>query len=109
VTVKTAGELTEVVRWRKAGRIYLCVVKNPQGDFAKRGKLSDRAGLSDKATDITVTVVGDKPADVVNERTGKPVEALAVPAKEGSPARWKFSDTWVPCEAAIYSYPAGGK
>ena len=109
VLVKTAGELTEVTRWRKAERIYLCVVKNPQGDFAKRGKLAERAGLSDVATDITVTVVGDKPAELVNERTGKPVDVVGVPAEKDFLARWKFSDTWVPCEAAIYSYPVGGK
>lgn len=90
----------EVIRWRRSGRTYLCIVKNPAN--AMNGPEVEETGnalLTDKPEVLKIEVSGNRPDELINERTGK---KIPIEGEQGH--SWRFSDSWVPCEAAIYSY-----
>ena len=58
--------MTEATYWERAGRLYLCVVKNP----LRLGEAEPDVGV--KEGTVRLTVLFDRPqSDVVDERTGK--------------------------------------
>lgn len=108
VRVETAGMLNEVVRWRKGEREIVCVVKNSAGwrQVDGEGHVTEATpeqavALANRPTPLKLRIAGlPAGAEIVNERTGKPVKS----ARAGDVT--EVDDTWIPCEAAIYSYPA---
>ena len=83
--------ITEATYWKKNGRIYVCVVKNPL-KFASEYGATKTEGVTDKKVNLTITFKKMKKG-IINEITGKKLgtkKSVTVPWQENKAAIVSF-------------------